>query len=258
MRARDAELDHRGAEVVEVLVQARLGVDAHDEVLDPLRRRRRRLHAQGVEVVGDRPRRSGTRSGSGSRSSSGAHEAAGRRRRAPKVPLGDVGIDLRQLALDDAERVGQRPPSPSTARARKSRSAISRPTPQDGRRAAIARRRPRSAPRAAPRPRRRPSPGSRARRAGSARPGRRSAAPGPRAGRPGSRRPPAAAPAPGRRARGPRRRPPPGGSATRSIRSTMSPDSIAAPACRNACASSRSIVRLVTPQNRPQRSRTYA
>jgi len=48
----------------------------------------------------------------------------------------------------------------------------------------------------------------------------------------------------------------PGGSATRSIRSIMSAASIRAPASRNACASSRSIVLPVTPQNRPQRSFT--
>ena len=41
------------AEVVEVLVQARLGVDADAEVVDALRRRRRRLDAQRVEVVRD-------------------------------------------------------------------------------------------------------------------------------------------------------------------------------------------------------------
>ncbi len=49
--ARHAELGHRRAEVVEVLVDARLRVDAYAEVVDALRRRRRRLDAQGVEVV---------------------------------------------------------------------------------------------------------------------------------------------------------------------------------------------------------------
>ena len=76
------------------------------------------------------------------------------------------------------------------------------------------------------------------------------AAPAPRGGTPGSRRPPAAARAPGRRAGGGRRRSRAArGSATRSIRSTMSAASIRAPASRNAYASSRSIVRPVTPQN---------
>ena len=49
----DAELDDLGAVVVQVALQARLGVDADVEVVDALRRRRRRAHAQGVEVVGD-------------------------------------------------------------------------------------------------------------------------------------------------------------------------------------------------------------
>ena len=48
----DAELDDLGAVVVEVALQARLGVDAHVEVVDALGRGRRRPHAQGVEVVG--------------------------------------------------------------------------------------------------------------------------------------------------------------------------------------------------------------
>jgi len=46
------------------------------------------------------------------------------------------------------------------------------------------------------------------------------------------------------------------GSATRSMRSTMSADSMRPPACRNAEASSRSIVRFVRPQNSALRSRT--
>ena len=54
VRLGDPELDHRGAVIVEVLVQPRLRLHAHAEVVDPLGRRRRRRHAQGVEVVGDR------------------------------------------------------------------------------------------------------------------------------------------------------------------------------------------------------------
>jgi hypothetical protein len=55
VRLGDAELDHRRAVVVLMLVQAHLGGDADAEVVDLLRRRRRRLDAQRVEVVGDRP-----------------------------------------------------------------------------------------------------------------------------------------------------------------------------------------------------------
>jgi hypothetical protein len=47
-----------------------------------------------------------------------------------------------------------------------------------------------------------------------------------------------------------------GGSATRSMRRTMSPDSMRPPADRKAEASSRSIVREVSPQNSAQRSLT--
>jgi hypothetical protein len=52
---RHAELDHSRAEVVEVLVQPRLRLDAHAEVVHALRRRSGRLDPQRVEVVGDRP-----------------------------------------------------------------------------------------------------------------------------------------------------------------------------------------------------------
>ena len=54
VRGRDAELDDLGAEVVEVALQPRLGVDADVEVVDALRGRGGRPHAQGVEVVGHR------------------------------------------------------------------------------------------------------------------------------------------------------------------------------------------------------------
>jgi hypothetical protein len=47
------------------------------------------------------------------------------------------------------------------------------------------------------------------------------------------------------------------GMATRSIRRTMSADSIRPPATRNACASSRNMVRSVRPQNSALRSLTY-
>ena len=55
VRARDAELDHRGAVVVEVLLQPRLRLHADAEVVDPLARGGGRGHAQRVEVVGHRP-----------------------------------------------------------------------------------------------------------------------------------------------------------------------------------------------------------
>jgi hypothetical protein len=54
VRARDPELDHGRAVVVEVLLQPRLRVDADAEVVHALVARRRGLDAQGVEVVGDR------------------------------------------------------------------------------------------------------------------------------------------------------------------------------------------------------------
>jgi hypothetical protein len=53
VRLGHAELDDLGAVVVEVALEARLGVHADVEVVDALRRGRRRAHAEGVEVVGD-------------------------------------------------------------------------------------------------------------------------------------------------------------------------------------------------------------
>jgi hypothetical protein len=54
VRLGDPELDHGRAVVVEMLVQPRLRLHAHPEVVDALVRGRRRLDAQRVEVVGDR------------------------------------------------------------------------------------------------------------------------------------------------------------------------------------------------------------
>ena len=51
VRLGDAELEHLGAEVVAVLVQARLRVDAEAEVVHGLMARGRGLHPQHVEVV---------------------------------------------------------------------------------------------------------------------------------------------------------------------------------------------------------------
>ncbi len=51
----NAELEHLGAEVVEVAADARLGLDARVELVAALRGGRRRAHAQRVEVVGHRP-----------------------------------------------------------------------------------------------------------------------------------------------------------------------------------------------------------
>ena len=222
----------------------------------PAGSRRRRPHAQRVEVVGDRRLVAVLGEDSGSRSASAV--ASG--------PAGAAGPPKYRWAMSastcassrwTASSVPASAPSGSAVRGAEVEVGHQPADAQDGRRAAVAGVGGGQRVRAAPRPRTPPSPGSRARRAGSARPGRRSAARAPRAGRPGSRRPPAAARAPGRRGRAPRPLAA-GGSATRSIRRTMSPASIAAPACRNAWASSRSIVRLVTPQNIPQRSRTYA
>ena len=49
-----------------------------------------------------------------------------------EVALGDVEVDLRQLALDDAERPGERGSRRPSARERKSRSAIRRPSRSTG------------------------------------------------------------------------------------------------------------------------------
>ena len=54
VRLGDPELDHLGAEVVAVLVQARLRLDPEAEVVDRLVARRRGLDAQHVEVVAHR------------------------------------------------------------------------------------------------------------------------------------------------------------------------------------------------------------
>ena len=62
---------HLGAEVVEVAVQARLGVERTWKSSTRCVGVVAGLHPQRVEVVGDRRRRSGTRSGSGWRSSYG-------------------------------------------------------------------------------------------------------------------------------------------------------------------------------------------
>ena len=51
--ARDAELQDLRAEVVDVAVDPRLRIQAHVELVAALRGRRRRPHAQRVEVVGD-------------------------------------------------------------------------------------------------------------------------------------------------------------------------------------------------------------
>ena len=257
MRARDAELDHLRAEVVEVAVQPRLGVDAHDEVLDALGGHRRGLHAQRVEVVRDR----GLVAVLGQVADREVHTETGARdglQRDRQSSAGRCRNRRRASSNWTSSSMSPRPPSISAERARKSRSATIRLEPQHRRRVAVGRvgggqRVVQRLDRERHRVRVVALEQQEARdRAGV---GRRRA---PSGGRPGSRRRPAAAPAPGRRAGAPRRLSPPSGSATRSIRRTMSADSIAAPACRNACASSRSIVRPVTPQNWPQRSRTYA
>jgi hypothetical protein len=54
VRARDPELQDLGAEVVDVAVDPRLGIQPDVELVAALRRRRRRADAQRVEVVGDR------------------------------------------------------------------------------------------------------------------------------------------------------------------------------------------------------------
>ena len=166
----DAELDDLGAEVVEVALQARLGVDADVEVVDALGRRGRRPHAQRVEVVGDRPVVAVLGQVADARSSS-RRRPARRAARAGEVALGDV-----------ARRPRPAPPGP--------RSSVACSVAAVGLRAAaelevgaqalqaqhrlgvarVARRRGRAR-RARRRPRPRPSRGRRARRAGSARPG---------------------------------------------------------------------------------------
>ena len=237
MRARDPELDHLGAEVVEVAAErAPPGRRARGSRRQRCVDGRRRAHPQRVEVVGDRRRRSGTRSGSGSRSSCGAVSRSRRGAAAPReVALGDVGVDERELVLDALAELAPGRGVVRPRAARNSRSAASRLSRSTGSRAARARvgggqRVVQRVDRGGDRVRVVALEEQEARDRAA-----RSAAPAPRAGRPGSRRPPAAARAPGRRARGrrPRRA---GGSATRSIRSTMSAASIAAPASQERAA----------------------
>jgi hypothetical protein len=52
-RTRDLELDHLGAEVVVVALQAGLGIEPDRELLDALAAVGRRADAQGVQVVTD-------------------------------------------------------------------------------------------------------------------------------------------------------------------------------------------------------------
>ena len=137
VRARDPELDHGRPEVVQVLVQARLGVHAHDEVLDALGRHRRRLDPQRVQIVRDRAAVAVL----GQVADGEVHADDGPRgglRGVAKVAAGDVGIDEAELPLDDLERGRDRAVDHRRARAEVEVGHQPR-QPQDGGRAAVGR-----------------------------------------------------------------------------------------------------------------------
>ena len=251
----DAELDDLGAVVVQVALQARLGVDADVEVVDALGRGGGRPHAQGVEVVGD-PALVGV-----------LGQVADGEVHADDHPAPDWRPHRRNSDPRCRGRRGPAPPGPPR-RWRAGRRRRPRARPRNSRSALRRCRR---------------STGSELRGLPSARYERvvhgvdrgrdrvgvgaledqeardraaRWAARAPRGGRPGSRRRPAAAPAPGRAPTCSSASETSGGSATRSMRRTMSADSMRPPAARKAEASSRSIVREVSPQKSAQRSLT--
>ena len=225
MRRRHAELEHLGAEVVDVAADAGLGVDPHVELVAALVRRRRRAHAQRVEVVGDRPvvgvarevadrevhrrgvRRRWSCGARWRRRRSSARRGRGRRARAPAAtvsqvwPISASSGERTALEVQVGGHAAQAQHRLGVARARvgglervvqrvdagRDAVGVGALEQQEARdRARVRRRR------------------------------------APRAGRPGSRRPPAAARAPGRSPAASS----PGGNATRRIRSTMSADSM--------------------------------
>ena len=256
VRARDLELDHLGAEVVGVPVQAHLGVEAHAELVAPLAAVRRGLDPQRVEVVDDVAvvavlRQVADREVHGWLAQHSTLQVDRRRGRHREVALVDVAIDQLELVLYPArarQRSARRRARAAGARGRRSGARAA------GRAAtsAAARRRSRAPAQRldATRP---PIRGTRCRRAGSGhRPDGRSLPDGAPVGLETADRVQQRE----RLALAPRLLAASGGTETRSIRSTMSAASIWAPASRNECPSSRSIVRSSSPQNSAQRSLT--
>ena len=99
MAGGDAELEHLGAEVVEVAADARLRLDARVELVAALRGGRRRAHAQRVEVVGHRRVVVVLGQEADREVHRAAHLLSPADAGAREVALGDVLVDARQLLL---------------------------------------------------------------------------------------------------------------------------------------------------------------